>query len=815
MCINLTSKGEENMKSVTKIIGVLLCAVLLFTANIVGVQAAAVKVSATSKLTATATADTVKLTWSKVSKATGYRVYKIVDGKLKTIKKSVKSNKYTVEDLTAGETYKFAVTTYRTQNGKTYWSSKYKSVTIKTKAMSTPKKPTATSTKNTVTLKWAEVPGATGYRVFQYKNGEWVKIKTLSAETLKVSSLKENKTYKFKIRPYAKTTKKTVWGNFSPVVSIKTTDKTKAKFTTPVAGTNEITLYWGKVENATGYRVNMLVDGEWVKVAGGIKKTNYKVTKLESNTEYTFMVRAYKTVNGKTQWFTKSDNLKVTTKKAASDVEPTTKPSTEPTTKPSTDPTTKPNTEHTTHTEVIVPAVKATCTSTGLTEGKKCSVCNLILVAQNIVPKTAHTYTETITTQATCKAEGVKTFKCSCGNKYTEKIAKKAHTIVADAAVEPTCAKEGLTAGEHCSVCNTVTVAQQTVAKKQHTVVDVPAVEATCSKAGLTAGKSCSVCGTAIVAQQTVAKKEHTIVVDPAVEATCLKTGLTEGKHCSVCNTVTVVQQTVSKKVHIFQTDAEVEATCTSTGLTQGKSCSLCGFISIAQNVVPMKSHTDANKDGKCDVCKNNITSTEPSTPPTTEPSTPSTPSNPPASEEGLTAYRIAKYKTILDKETVYFKISSKYSETELIPVTFARKNGNMYMATTAEGINMKVYYEKKTNKMQAYAYLGVWWYYDVPENEMADMNMTEMLEEIRIKNVGDISVSRTTFNGKSVIKESFYDSKTGYTMNYYFNGETMVGIKKEHPKKVDEVIYIDEISNTVNDDLFDKPLIALPLGSN
>lgn len=147
------------MKKITKIIGLLLCAVLLFSANSVGVQAAAVKVSATTKLTATATADTVTLTWNKVSKATGYRVYRIVDGKLKTVKKSVKKNKYTVEDLTAGETYKFAVKTYRTQNGKTYWSSKYKSVTVKTKAMAEPKKPTATSTKNTVTLKWAEVPG--------------------------------------------------------------------------------------------------------------------------------------------------------------------------------------------------------------------------------------------------------------------------------------------------------------------------------------------------------------------------------------------------------------------------------------------------------------------------------------------------------------------------------------------------------------------------------------------------------------------------------------------------------------------------------
>ncbi|MBQ7761866.1 MAG: hypothetical protein IJ400_07405, partial [Clostridia bacterium] len=36
------------------------------------------------------------------------------------------------------------------------------------------------------------------------------------------------------------------------------------------------------------------------------------------------------------------------------------------------------------HTEEIIPAIKATCQETGLTEGKKCSECGEVLVEQEI-----------------------------------------------------------------------------------------------------------------------------------------------------------------------------------------------------------------------------------------------------------------------------------------------------------------------------------------------------------------------------------------------------------------------------------------------
>ena len=250
--------------------------------------------------------------------------------------------------------------------------------------------------------------------------------------------------------------------------------------------------------------------------------------------------------------------------------------------------------EHDRHTYVIVEGTAPTCTETGLTEGKACSGCGDVLVAQEVIPATGH-------------------------------------TEVTDEAVAATCTETGLTEGKHCSVCGKVITAQQTIPATGHTEVTDAAVAATCTETGLTEGKHCSVCGTVITAQQTTPATGHSYVKTDAMAQTCSNAGNSEYYTCSACGRYFKLVGGEYKEIekdswvipadsHAFVKTGAVAQTCTEAGNSEYYTCAVCGryfkqdgekYTEIENNswIIPA-THAHYLANGICAACGNTFDTT-------------------------------------------------------------------------------------------------------------------------------------------------------------------------------------------------------------
>lgn len=192
------------------------------------------------------------------------------------------------------------------------------------------------------------------------------------------------------------------------------------------------------------------------------------------------------------------------------------------------------------HTPVTDPAVEATCTTPGKTEGSHCSVCGYVITAQTEVPATGHSYAGTWS-----KDESTHWHECSkCGAKADI----EAHASVTDPAVAATCTTPGKTEGSHCSVCGYVIKAQTEVPALKHSFSEIWSKDETmhwheCNKCGAKADEAM-----------------HSPVTDPAVEATCTTPGRSEGSHCSVCGYVIKAQSEIPALEHSYTSTWEKDS---------------------------------------------------------------------------------------------------------------------------------------------------------------------------------------------------------------------------------------------------------------
>ena len=154
------------------------------------------------------------------------------------------------------------------------------------------------------------------------------------------------------------------------------------------------------------------------------------------------------------------------------------------------------------HVEVIDPAIAATCTEPGKTEGAHCMNCNTVL-------------------------------------RERETVEPLGHTEVIDEAIAATCTAPGKTEGKHCSVCNEVLVLQKHIDVLGHSTVKRTHTLVTCQANGIVE-IYCTRCETVqnyetILKGHYPADHEYAQITHDVSGDLCV--GYKHGDKCELCNT--------------------------------------------------------------------------------------------------------------------------------------------------------------------------------------------------------------------------------------------------------------------------------------
>lgn len=254
------------------------------------------------------------------------------------------------------------------------------------------------------------------------------------------------------------------------------------------------------------------------------------------------------------------------------------------------------------HTEVRN-VKEATCKEEGYTGDTYCTDCGEKLSSGEPTAKKAHDWDEgKVTTEATCKNTGVKTYTCNnCSETKTEVIPMTDHIWDnGKVTTKPSCITPGVKTYT-CTVCQETKTEEIPATGHQHTEVR-NVKEATCTKEGYTGDTYCTDCGEKLSDGKILPKKDHDYEIKDHKDATCTEDGYTTS-FCKNCGDEKKETIKATGHQHTEVRDAK-KATCTKAGYTGDTYCKDCGEKISSGEVIAKLAHTwdegNVTKEADC-----------------------------------------------------------------------------------------------------------------------------------------------------------------------------------------------------------------------
>lgn len=236
-----------------------------------------------TKLTGTVTSSSsIKLSWNKVSDATGYILYYYSSSeksykRLKVIS-GAQTTSYVDSGKKANTTYKYKIKTYKKKDGQTAYGTASSAISVTT-SMNQTGKTNGTSINvrtgpSTSKAKLTVLPINTGVTITG-TSGDWYRV------SLKVNG----KTCTgYILQKYVTIIKK-------PTLTVSATSGSKVK------------LSWNKISGASGYQIQRYSSSKkkyvTIKTIKSGSTVSYTNSGLKSNTTYKYRIRSYKVVRGR------------------------------------------------------------------------------------------------------------------------------------------------------------------------------------------------------------------------------------------------------------------------------------------------------------------------------------------------------------------------------------------------------------------------------------------------------------------------------------------------------------------------------------
>jgi len=250
------------------------------------------------------TATSIKLSWTSVSGANGYEVFRSLSatGTYAWLANAFTTS-YTNSGLTTGTTYYYKVKARNTTKVPTVYSA-YTSVIAAKPVLLVLGVPTNLSvtipTSTSIKLSWTSVSGANGYEVFRSLSatGTYTWLANAFTTSYTNSGLTTGTTYYYKVKARNTTKSPTVYSAYTTVISAKPVlvlgIPTHLSVSIPTA--TSIKLSWTSVSGANGYEVfrSLSATGTYTWLANAFT-TSYTNSGLTTGTTYYYKVKARNT----------------------------------------------------------------------------------------------------------------------------------------------------------------------------------------------------------------------------------------------------------------------------------------------------------------------------------------------------------------------------------------------------------------------------------------------------------------------------------------------------------------------------------------